>query len=61
MSIQVHCLMSADGGGWTLVGNFPRPVNAYGVAGWTSGGQVGASFTDVTTPFKMSDALINTI
>lgn len=59
--IDVHCLMSADGGGWTLAGNFPWPGNTAGVAGWTSGDQVGSSFTNLALPFKLSDSLINTL
>jgi hypothetical protein len=57
----VHCLMSADGGGWTLVGNFPWPGNTGGVPDWTSGAAVGASFTDLARPFKLSDADINAL
>jgi len=59
--IQVHCLMSADGGGWTLVLNFPWPGNTNGVPGWTSGEQVNTAFTDLTQPFKLSDSLINNL
>lgn len=57
--IDVICDMTMDGGGWTLVGNFPWPGNTNGVAGWTSGNQIGATFTDITQPFKLSDSLIN--
>ena len=59
--VPVHCLMSADGGGWTLVGNFPWPGNTAGVPGWNSGAAVGASFTDLARPFKLSDADINAL
>jgi hypothetical protein len=59
--IQVWCLMSADGGGWTLVSHFLWQGNTAGVAGWTSGSQVGNSFTDLGVPFKMADSMINTI
>jgi hypothetical protein len=59
--IPVQCLMSADGGGWTLVGNFPWPRNTAGVSGWTSGAAVGSSFTDLTRPFKLSDADIHAL
>ena len=59
--IQVHCLMSRDGGGWTLVANFPWPGNTNGIMGWTSGGQVNASFTDLAQAFKLSDSSINTL
>jgi hypothetical protein len=57
----VQCLMSADGGGWTLVGNFPWPASTDGVPDWTSGAAVGASFTDLARPFKLSDADINAL
>lgn len=57
--IQVHCLMSADGGGWTLVGNYPASQS--NVDGWVSGAQVGSGFTDLTAPFKLTDAAINTL
>ena len=58
---SVRCLMSADGGGWTLAGNFPYPGGTSGVAGWTSGARVGTSFTDLSRPFKLSDAEINAL
>jgi len=58
---QVRCLMSADGGGWTLAGNFPNTGGTAGVAGWTSGARVGTSFTDLARPFKLSDAAINAL
>jgi hypothetical protein len=58
---DVRCLMSADGGGWTLVGNFPYPGNTAGVAGWSSGARVGTAFTDVARVFKLSDAEINAL
>ncbi len=59
VATPVRCLMSADGGGWTLVANFPWPGNTNGVAGWTSGNAVGVDFTDTSKPFKLSDAQIN--
>jgi hypothetical protein len=59
--MQVHCLMSADGGGWTLVGNFPWNGTSNGTPGWNSGSQVGSAFTDLSVAFKLSDALINQI
>jgi hypothetical protein len=59
--ISVQCLMSLDGGGWTLVGNFPWPGSTAGVPGWTSGAAVGSSFTDLARPFKLSDADINAL
>jgi hypothetical protein len=61
MPTPMRCLMSADGGGWTLVGNFPYPGGTAGVPGWTSGARVGTSFTDVARPFKLSDAEINAL
>jgi len=59
--VSVHCLMSADGGGWTLVGNFPVQPGTAGVAGWTSGARVGTDFVDLTAAFKLSDAEINSL
>jgi hypothetical protein len=61
VEIQVRCLMSVDGGGWTLVSNFPWQGNTAGVPGWTSGMQVGSSFTGNAVAWKMPDTLINTI
>lgn len=60
-TVQVSCLMSADGGGWTLVGNFPWPGNTAGVPQWTSGAQIGSSFDDLTKPFKLADGDINAL
>src|SRR5205823_4278706 len=58
--IQVKCLMSADGGGWTQVGNFATAAGSTaGVPGWTGGGQVGTAFTDPAAAWKLSDAVIN--
>lgn len=59
--VQAHCLMTVDGGGWTLVSNFPSPGNTNGIAGWSSGMRVGTTYTDLTTQWKMSDAFINTL
>lgn len=59
LATSVRCLMSTDGGGWTLVGNFPSPHGTAGVAGWSSGARVGGSFTDLSRAFKLSDAEIN--
>lgn len=59
--MQVHCLMSEDGGGWTLVANYPWRPNTTSVPGWNSGNAVGSSLTDLTQPFKFSDAMMNTL
>ncbi len=61
VATPVRCLMSVDGGGWTLVGNFPAHSGTAGVTGWTSGAAVGSSFTDLTRPFKLSDDDINAL
>ncbi len=58
--IDVRCDMTRDGGGWTQVGNYPYQ-GAVAVPGWNSGEQVGSSFTNTSIPFKMSDAMIQTL
>ncbi len=58
---EVVCDMTRDTGGWTLVANFVWPGNTGGVAGWTSGGAVGASTTDRTQSFKLDDSEINAL
>lgn len=57
--VKAHCLMSVDGGGWTLVLNFPAVAAGYFVDGWNLPDQVGTDFTDPNAPFKFSDSLIN--
>jgi hypothetical protein len=61
LPVQVRCLHSADGGGWTLVANFPWPGNTNGVAGWNSGSRVGNTYTDLATQWKMSDSFMNSL
>jgi hypothetical protein len=56
---DVLCLMSEDGGGWTLVANYPEGTTPQSVPTWNSGRSLGASFTDPSKPFKMADDTIN--
>ncbi|MFO0626177.1 MAG: fibrinogen-like YCDxxxxGGGW domain-containing protein [Polyangiales bacterium] len=58
---MVRCLMSADGGGWTQVMNLPTGAPPSAIPGWNSGDTVGTSFTEVSAPWRLSDAQINAL
>ena len=59
--VQVRCLMSADGGGWTQVMNYPAGTVPTAVPTWNSGNAVGNAFGDLTGPWRLSDAQINAL
>ncbi len=57
-----YCLMSRDGGGWTMVGKYPAgSASVSSNNKWASINGTGEPFSDPTVLFKMSDALINAI
>ena len=59
--IMLHCDMTRDGGGWTLVANYPEGSPAV-PTGWSgSDKSVGTNFASLTALFKLGDKDINAL